>query len=715
MRTPLRCLACSLVLLTPTLGFAQQATVSGLITDDRGEPLIGANVVIEELTIGATTNTDGRYTITVPEGRANGQAATLLARFIGYASARRPITLEPGEQTQDFELAEDLLNLEEVVVTGTGTATSTKRLGINVESVDAEKLQTAPALTVESALAGKIAGANIQQSSGQPGTAASITLRGINSLGSTTPMILIDGIEISTESNYAGTSEDGSTAGGGDIFFNSSSRLADIDFSDVERIEVVKGAAAATIYGAQRANGVIQIFTKSGQAGRPRLSLTTSFSADESIDLVDKAQFHFYDTESDGTIVGVARNPETGQWTLPSFDITPESVSNKPFAETTFNALNDVLRTGITQRYGASLSGGSEAITYLVSANLTNQEGVLANTFQDRSSYRANIGLKPLDNLDIDVRTNFISVQNRGTETGDNVDAPFPNALFSPQFIDLGARDAQGRIVSTPIENDTGTNPLFEWEVVNKNIETVRFITGLGANYRPFGWLELDYTLGVDHYNYTYDELMRNFEDNEIAVLDPKVGRVTRLADESSNLTSTLSSFIRANLRPRLQSTTQFAFDVRRELFTQTFTRGQGLPPFETTTTLRAASDPAIDEFRSEFKTFGLLVNEKLEWREAIGTSFGGRFDYSSAFGEGSEPNFFPRGDLFVRLSQFGLWDGGRCTSSTTKATFCSASWTMAMSRSRATPLRRSRATALGRISGKDMPTPASARCTKRA
>ena len=212
----------ALCLMLTTGAFAQEATITGTVTDDGNEPLPSVNIVIQELAIGASTDLNGRYTITVPANLTNNQQVTLRARFLGFVESSTVITLSAGSQTYDFQLEEDLLNLEEIVVTGTGAATSTKRLGINVESVDEDRLLTAQAMTVETALQGKVAGSNIQQVSGQPGVAAQITLRGINTLGSTTPMILVDGVEINTDNNFAGFERDG-------VDLNVNSRLADID------------------------------------------------------------------------------------------------------------------------------------------------------------------------------------------------------------------------------------------------------------------------------------------------------------------------------------------------------------------------------------------------------------------------------------------------------------------------------------------------------
>jgi TonB-linked SusC/RagA family outer membrane protein len=630
----------------PLSASGQTGSIAGTVTDaQNGEPLPGVNVIViglDQQGIGAATDEDGQYTISaVPTGEH-----TVEARFVGYEVTSRQVTVERGQTVGlNFQLNRQLLNLDEVVVTGVGEATSRRRIGINVESVNSQSLLEVPAPDIGSALAGKIAGANITQSSGQPGVAPSITLRGINTLGQTTPMVLVDGVEISTANSFAGT----------DI--NVSSRLSDFDFSDAKRVEVVKGAASSTIYGAQGANGVIQIFTKTGNPDETRISFSSSLQWSEHLGDVEKAENHFFQTEDDGTIAGLTRDSETGQWTVPNVDIGPETENGNPFVEDTFDPISAVLQSSLTQQYDLSVSGGVDGFTYYLSGNRLDQEGVQRATSQERNSVRANFSADVLEDLRIDVRTNFLDVQGESTESGNTDDAsPIATALFTPQFVNLEQPDANGNIVAVPVNQDTQENPLFIFEHVAKNTETTRFITGINVEYTPLEWLELHYDAGVDHFRYEFDEIQDNVSDNPIATLDPLEGFRQRLAEKATNVTSTLTTFLRVGLTENLSSSTQLAFDLRRRTLDRTDSRGQGLPP-SGSQTLRAASDPSVDQFVSEFNTYGFLINEKLEYREQLGVTFGGRFDYSSAFGEGQDASFFPRGDVFVRLSEFDFWN----------------------------------------------------------
>src|SRR4051812_20425248 len=219
---------------------AQTAVFTGKVTSAAGQPLGGASVGIPDLGVGGIADASGNYTFTIDLGGRVGRTANVVARYIGYKPKRLPLTLAAGRVQHDFSLDKDVLNLEEVVVTGTSEATSQKKTAFSVGVVDNSQIKDVPASSPIGALQGKIPGASVITTSGQPGEAPAIRLRSATSLtGRQDPLIIVDG----TISRLT---------------------LADINSEDIERIEVIKGAAASSLYGSDAANGVIQIFTKRG-------------------------------------------------------------------------------------------------------------------------------------------------------------------------------------------------------------------------------------------------------------------------------------------------------------------------------------------------------------------------------------------------------------------------------------------------------------------
>src|SRR5581483_4482211 len=227
-----------LVAARAPLAHAQGATLSGRVTGESGQPLENANVYITELNISVASNAAGRYTITLPAERTRRQAVVLRARAIGHIAQSRPVTLRAGAQTFDFELQNDINRLQEVVVTGMTAGTEQKKTTFTVSALNAEQDLQVPTTNALPELAAKVPGASVVAASGRPGTAPSVMLRGprsINASGrSQGPLILVDGIILN-----------GNTT--------------DINPEDIESIEVVKGAAASSLYGSRAGNGIISI------------------------------------------------------------------------------------------------------------------------------------------------------------------------------------------------------------------------------------------------------------------------------------------------------------------------------------------------------------------------------------------------------------------------------------------------------------------------
>jgi len=232
-----------LALVTPAVAQGQGAVLTGRVVSDQGQPLAGANVQVPELNISVATNQAGMFTIDVPAARVRGQPVTIRARAIGFQPSTSPVALTPGSQTVDFNLKKELTELSAVVVTGVTKATEQIKLPFTVARIDTTQMPVTGTNPL-SQLQGKIPGATIVSATGRPGTAPSIVLRGPVSLNATgrtqQPLYLLDGVPLQGS-------------------------LPDINPSDIEDVEVVKGAAAAALYGARAGAGVINITTKSGR------------------------------------------------------------------------------------------------------------------------------------------------------------------------------------------------------------------------------------------------------------------------------------------------------------------------------------------------------------------------------------------------------------------------------------------------------------------
>lgn len=646
---------------------AQTGSLSGTVTDANGETLPGANILLQELNRGAATDVDGNYMFQ----NLTPDTYTLIATFIGYKQFQQQVEINSGANSLDIMLSPDFIGFDEIVVTGVGAETSKKKLGIDVSSVSEEELTKVASYTISGALTGKVAGATIVNG-GAPGAPSSIILRGINTMGVSRPMILIDGVEIDA-STYSASGDN-----------DRNDRLADLDFSDVERVEVVKGAAAATLYGAQGANGVIQIFTKSGQAGKMQIDASTSWSFDkinENNIVQQNSNFHSFPVDADGNIIGMSFDEENGVWTVPSSE--PNGVVNQPYTgyideggnvvplTIIDNRIAGFYRTGVSQIHDLSISGGNTQTQYLISGNFLDQEGIEDQVGFQRLSFRLNTDTQVRDDLKFSLRTNYVnSGQTGATESGDNIESGLGTLLPSQPFIDISYINENGSFAPKLQAGSVSTNPLFLKDLTSLSTGTDRLIGSANVNYTPLKFLELDYRIGVDYYYSQFDRVQKNaqgFEDpdtaeEEVVILQDD-GFVTREGRTNFKFNSILDAIIRTDFQRDfdidlpIRTTTLLKFDWRRNDFQSTEAEGTGLPFGIDLTTLRATSNPSTDEFKSTFITYGFLVNQKFEIGNILGFSAGIRADKSSAFGKAAEFSYFPRGDVYLRISDLDFWN----------------------------------------------------------
>ena len=238
----------------PSISMGQISTISGKVTDQNGEALIGVNVVVDELSLGSATNANGEYAIIIGDGVGT-RTATLIARFVGFETTTKSITLNGTNQTHDLIMPEDRLNLQEVVVTGVASSTSKARAEVAVARLDVEELtQDKSYQDLSQLMNGKVSGVSVQPSSGNVGGGIRFVMRaggGLNGQGQ--PVVYVDGVRINSgQLNFFGV-------GGQQI-----GALSTINPDDIATIDVLKGPAGAALYGTSGSNGVILITTKSG-------------------------------------------------------------------------------------------------------------------------------------------------------------------------------------------------------------------------------------------------------------------------------------------------------------------------------------------------------------------------------------------------------------------------------------------------------------------
>jgi TonB-linked SusC/RagA family outer membrane protein len=601
-----------------------------------GSPLPGVNVVLKGTTTGTVTDADGKYSLNVP---SNG--GSIVFSFIGLQTQEIAI----GDRTVvDVGLSLDVQQLSEVVVTGVGVATERKKIAIDVASVSGKDLVPTAIASIDQALQGKVAGAQVLLSSGEPGATANIQLRGINSLGNANPIILLDGVQVGTG--------------------NATSALAGLDMSNIERVEVVKGAAAGMLYGAQGANGVIQIFTKKGSRDKKvNVTLNTRYIVDQVVEGKEdlKASMHHYDTDASGFIVSsaggrITPDPVTGTWSEPLVNLAPDTKNDNPYLEQTYDQLDQVYRQAATVNTSLNISGGSDKYDYSVNVARLDQENV---RFGDLKRYNIglNVGTEIVKNFTLRSTTQYV-VENENLQSGNRF-----ALVNSYPWVDFNARYANGYLVIKPkAENEF--NPLSELEWRTRGSKNNRILQNFNLNYKFPKFFELDYKYGLQLWSTNYDDIIRS-QKGFLQPADaywgpgPGTGQVILTNDKSTYQNSLLTALARFdfkndfNINVPLVATTQLTYDWRKDEYSRI--RGQATnfpyPPYN----LNNGGSKNTSSYSEEFITYGYLVNQTFEYGDIAGLSVGFRADYSSEFGfdaGGVKPFTFPRGTFFFNPSE---------------------------------------------------------------
>ena len=469
-----------------------QATITGKVTDTNGNPLGGAQVIIRELaTSGATTAANGTYTLTVSQDRARGQAVTLVARYLGKAPQTRTATLNAGSQEVNFSLRDDPLRLEELVVTGVSEATSTKKLPFAVGKVSADQLQETPATTALGGLEGKVPGVHVVQSSGDPAGAPSIRLRGATSItGTQDPLIIIDGTI-------------------------TRATLADIASEDIERIEVIKGAAASSLYGSDAANGVVQIFTKRGKNladGKLLVTFRNEAGASFVTKRIPTVNAHAYRVvrDADGNVTDYFRTAPTRKPPLEADHV----------ADNEYPVYHDhqaeVLHPGLFYTNYLSVGQRRGTTNFNASFQNTHTEGVILGLKGfGRQNFRLNVDQSLTPRLDLEVST-FYGRSNNNPVNDPNAQqagqlGPFFSITFVAPDINLLDKNDDGSPyrakIPSNLPNTTNTaNPLYNLANEKRDAERSRFTGGGRLRWRMLDWLTAEG-------NYNFDQERDDYSD----------------------------------------------------------------------------------------------------------------------------------------------------------------------------------------------------------
>lgn len=622
-RTPTwkRTLFALATLLVTSSALAAQSTITGRVTTGSG-PLENALVAIPTVP-GASARSDAEGNYRIVANVADGQAVVVLARAVGYKPSRITVTINNRQGTASFQLERDVLNLDQMVVTGTSDAISTRKTAFSVGVVDAAQLKEAPATSALGGLNGRVAGATVTATSGSPGSAPAIRLRGATSLtGRQDPLIIIDG----TISRIS---------------------LADINSEDIDRIEVIKGAAASSLYGSDAANGVVQIFTKSGRElseGRTEMIFRNEVGSNAIRKTVANNMTHPFRVNPDGTFLLNGAGNRV---------LEPDRISDNPYPEY-FDQLGQVYSPGTFMTNYVSIGQRRGTASINVSFQNTQDQGIL-NLLDgfSRQNFRVNSVLALSDKTDLQTGAFF------GVSSADQPDEG--NVFFGLRFmepnIDLTAEDANGIPYNPQIQQSGRTgnvsNPLYSAFNQQNATDRTRFTGYARLSTRPLSWLTLEGNVNFD----TGDERQKNFTPLGFMNASGGTGDGTLFqADRSTTAYNLGASATSVRRFADITNTTKLAwvYEDQEDVFLTAFAPAMAVPGVPEFPGVKRDADNLVipTSGTEQIRNNNVFLISTFDFKEKLILDGLIRRDQSSLFGKDQRTAYYYRASAAYRVSE---------------------------------------------------------------
>ena len=620
------------VMLISISGLLAQRTISGTIVDVNGEPLIGANVIADGTTTGTISDFDGNFELKVPEG-----VKAIVISYTGYNS--QIVSIE-GQETFNISLEEGEV-LEEIVVTAGGLERNKARLGYAIQNVNSDEVTNAKEVNLVDALNSKVAGVTVVSSSGSPGASSNIRIRGSSSInGSNDPLFVVDGVPI-----------DNSSVGNGVDGVDQSNRAIDINPNDIASLTVLKGPAATALYGVRAANGAIVITTKKGTSGKPKVSVSASYSLDQVNKLPERQS-----TYAQGRVLGgvpTYLGPATGNgfsWGPKIADLEFDGIptefdqNGSLVAAGTGNGIGaraydayDFFIDGNTYDLNASVSGGTDDVRYFISAGNLSSNGIVPNSTFSRTSFRLNADADISDKLNIGMSAAFSNSGGNRIQRGSNLNGVMLGLMRTAPTFDNGngliGQAAADNTSSYVLENGdmrSYRNGIYDnpYWTANRNPATDdvnRIIGNLSARYSIMDNLSINYRLGMDQYT---DERNSAF-DIQTNPFRPEPGAVSQAKITNKDINSDLFLNYSTDLNDDIGLNAIVGYNMWDHNYNSQFVDGTTLS-IPTFFHISNATDLQAGQVIDRRRIFGLYTTIDLSYQDYLFLNLTGRSDKSS-------------------------------------------------------------------------------------
>ncbi len=587
-----------------------EGTIEGRVVQaGTGRALAGAQIELVDLGLGTLAGADGRFSITsVPAGEV-----TVRVQILGFATSSQTVSLASGQTvTVDFQLSQQALALDEVVVTGTAGGTQRRAIGNVVDRLSASDInERAPVANVSQLIGGRSAGVTMLAGVGQVGAGQRIRIRGASSIGlDNDPIIYVDGVRMDSSPNRGPGQRGGANV----------SRLNDLDPETIESIEIIKGPAAATLYGTEASNGVIQIITKRGSTASPALDVTVRSGANWLWDPAGRQGLSW------------ARDSNSGE--LISFNAYEYE---RDFGE------GDLFTYGGLQSYNASLRGGTDAIRYYITGSWHDETGAVDWNWDKRGSGRANLDIVPTDQISIRTSMGYTEGRRRLAQGALAID-PFSNLYWAtPARID----QSRGFFWAPPEE----------LRKVEDRADIDRFTGSFEIRHTPFDWFVHRMVAGVDSNQELYSRLFpRQPEGSNHFFGGQGLGDKSVTRAQRRFVTLDYGASATFGLTDELQGVTSVGFQYYRARDLTIGATGTEFPAIPITTVTGGANRNASESLE-ENATVGVYLQQQMEWRNRVFLTGAVRFDDNSAFGQEFDAAVYPKLSATWVVHEEPFWD----------------------------------------------------------
>lgn len=580
---------------------AQTAIITGKVTDAAGSALVGVNVYISsDITLGTTSGTEGTFRLKVPKAKGKKLAFSM----IGFT--KKIVKLTGTDQHLKIKMVSDLMNLNEVVVTGTGSIATKKEIGASISMLNKKSLGNLNNVTsVGSALQGKIAGAYVTQNSGNPSGGISIRLRGASTLiGSSDPLYIVDGVIVNNQStqliNLGGYSQN---------------RLVDIDPADIDHIVVLKGAAAAAIYGSRASNGVVLIYTKHGKTGAPNITVSTSVNINQL-----RKEFPYNSAQLKWNSSGVAVPAKR------------------------YNYQSYIFHQAYGTHNSVSVSGGTKKTKYFISASQLYNGGIERGTDFSRKDFNVRIN---------QVLSKWATI-SAGSFTSYNFSHDMPNGKNYGPLVSLLFADN----TINPAPDKYGNYPYIGWmanpyEAIDRIKATTtnyRTINNIQVHLTPLKGLRVNYVLGYDHsYSVGLLFIPKGFNTQVN-------GRSQKNTLNTSMVNSNLNISYKINLNEFISLTTGVGNSYQFESNAIFGVTNDKVSAIDNVIITDPASATSGSDYRTKASYWGNYIQESFSFKNKIFLTAAGRVDGASTFGANQRNQLYGKFSGSYSISEEKYW-----------------------------------------------------------